>query len=168
MCASGVQLAQLRKAIGAPVLASDSVMYEEKTLRVILCLHSAQPRVIPTPVRLLPFGVEVIAFGQVGARVRSDAAQLCRCRVDATGVPVRGIDIDRSARQARVGRALATSDDHERKGRQGRGIHRRFCCGRDRLRRCTRQSFVEVHLEVLPPARRKQRVHKSVPGVRLQ
>src|SRR5256885_2141175 len=66
------------EAIRAPVLASHTVVHEEQTFRIVLCLDGPQARVVLAPERLPPLCVEIVALRDVGAGARGDAAQLDR------------------------------------------------------------------------------------------
>src|SRR5262245_10291103 len=56
-----------RKTVGAPVLAADAVVHREETIGVVALLDLSEALVVRTPKCLLPIGLKVVAFVDVGA-----------------------------------------------------------------------------------------------------
>ena len=56
-----------RKTVGTPVLAADAVVHREKTIGVVALLDLSEALVVRTPKCLLPIGLKVVAFVDVGA-----------------------------------------------------------------------------------------------------
>src|SRR5258707_7611582 len=154
---------QAREAIRAPVLASHTVVNEEQALRVVLLLYRPQPRVVLSPIVLLPPLVEEVALGDIGARIRRDLAQLRRRALDRARIPVGCLEVHRRLRHSRISGAFTVGDDGERKSpyyaRIGRGVE----STPDRLLRCTREALVEVQLDLFVAAAREQRPHEARP-----
>jgi hypothetical protein len=120
-----------REAIGAPVFAADAVMDEEQTGGIVLGFHSAQPRIIRPPEGDLPVAFEKIALRDVGARIRYQFAQFRAGLADGDSMVARVWRIGGMAEQVRIGARIATGDDREREGGQGRRVHRRVAGGGD-------------------------------------
>src|SRR2546423_5245796 len=95
------------EAIRAPVLASHTVVHEEQTFRIVLCLDGPQARVVLAPERLPPLCVEIVALRDVGAGARGDAPQLRRRPIDGACVAAGGLPGPRPARHTPVRGAFA-------------------------------------------------------------
>src|ERR1700730_4464606 len=53
---------QPREAIRAPVFAPNTVVYEEQTVRVVLCLDGPQALVVLAPESAAPLRIEIVAL----------------------------------------------------------------------------------------------------------
>lgn len=80
---------QTFKAVRAPGFAADAVMDEEQAVWVVSTLHRPQTLSVGAPESVGPVGVEVVAFGDVGAAAGRYPAQFRRRGLDVGGVAVR-------------------------------------------------------------------------------
>ena len=61
---------QSRKTVGTPALAADTVMTDEKAVRIVAVFRRKQARIVRSPERILPALFEKVTFGYIRARRR--------------------------------------------------------------------------------------------------
>src|SRR5260370_18713840 len=122
------------EASGGPILAVDAVVREEEAAWVVFRFDRTQARIVRSPIRILPRGVEVIALRHIGASVRGDPAQFGGGLVDRLRILPRRCRIEGGPRQARIARTLPARDDREREGLGHPGIGRPYPSRRRSLR----------------------------------
>src|SRR5271166_2109547 len=117
---------QPSKAVGAPAFASDPMMYEKQTVRIVFRLDRAQARIVRTPIRGLPVALEKIAFSAVSPCKRGDLLQFPHCLVDLAGMAAGGGEVGFVTGEAgKRGRTLA-GNDRQRESVEHRRVHRRL------------------------------------------
>ena len=123
-------------------------MRKEQSRRIVFLFHRRQPRVIASPVRLLPVLLEKIALRNVGSALRHDRAQLIYALVDLLPGFSSGLNVRLMAAHPGIS-AACVAYDGQRKRIQHRGVRRGIARRLDRLARPSRQPFVEMQLDVL-------------------
>src|SRR5258708_19580633 len=92
--------------IGGPILAADAVVREEEAAWVVFRFDRPQARIVRSPKRISPRGVEVIALRHIGASVRGDPPQFGGGLVDPLRILPRRCRIKAGPRPARIPRPL--------------------------------------------------------------
>src|SRR5260370_38222730 len=100
--------------IGGPILAADAVVREEEAAWVVFRFNRTQARIVGSPKRILPRGVEVIALRHRGASVRGDPAQFGGGLVDRLRILPRRCAIEGGPRQATLPGTLPASAERQR------------------------------------------------------
>src|ERR1700722_14756877 len=110
----GIDLGPL-KSVRAPILAAGTVMHKEEAGRIVLIFDCSQPRIILSPVRLLPCFVEIITLRNIRAGFRDDFPELVHCLTDFSGVLTGDGQVGFITGNTRIDQPTTTRDDSESK-----------------------------------------------------
>src|SRR5262249_11504679 len=136
---------EARKAVGAPLLAADTVVDEEEPVRIVFRLDGPKLWIIPPPELLPPRGIEEIALIEIRARVRRNLAQLGRGHADPTGFLSRLGHVHWRPYEAGIGRRpVAVGNYGEREGIEQRGMGGGSTHVREHFGRCPSHPLVDV------------------------
>src|SRR5581483_5756955 len=74
---------ELREAVRTPLFRADSIVDEEQPVRIVFPLDFSEARVVASPIRMLPFLLEVIAFAHIRSHLRHECTKLTHASTDA-------------------------------------------------------------------------------------